>query len=265
MVAKGVSVKYTSYAETVPKVLDILKFDQELKKHTSIVLKPVLNTTGNNTNVAFVEAVLVYCLAKKQPQAQIYIAEGSEGAETEELFDAAGYTKLAERYGVSLVDLNTALTEPQQNGEFLKHTTIQVPVLLKDAFVIALPQAGEHPEWDYSGALATMLGAYPARHYRGWFTKQKSKLREFPLRFSIHDMLKCKMPNTAIIDASDKGLLFIGDPFELDKQVAKLYKGDWKHVSHLRLIEEAHAYHLKRTAQRAQEKELAELMPKQIS
>jgi len=264
MVAKGVSVKFVSYKETIPKVLDALKFDQELQKHMRIVLKPVLNTIGNNTPVEFTEAVLAYCLAKKQPMAELCIAEGSEGAETGELFDAAGYTKLAERYGVSLIDLNTAATEPQQRGEFLKYADIQLPLVLKDSFVIALPKAGDHPEWEYSGALATMLGAYPARHYRGWFTKQKSKLREFPVRYAIHDILKCKMPNTAIIDASDKEKILIGDPFELDKQGAKLYRGDWKNVQHLRLLEEARVYHQKRAEQRAHEKELQALMPKQL-
>jgi uncharacterized protein (DUF362 family) len=265
MVAKGVSVKLTSYEETVPRVLDIIKFDVELAKHQTIILKPSVQPDGTITKVGLVEAVLKYCLAKKQAPTRVFIAEGSDGASTQDMFESAGYTRLAETYPVSFIDLNTAAVEMTQNGEFLKFQNIAYPAALKEAFVISLPAPREHPEVEYAGALANMLGAFPAKHYAGWFSTLKNKLREHPIKYAIHDILKVKMPDAAIIDASDKGLLFVGNALEMDKQAAKLYKGDWKNVQHLRLLEEASLYHQKRAEQRAREKELNSLMPTSLS
>lgn len=265
MVAKGVSVKFKSYEETIPRVLDIIKFDLELAKQQTIILKPSVQPDGTITKLGLVEAVLKYCLAKKQGPARVFIAEGSDGASTEDMFEAAGYTRLAENYPVSFIDLNTAAVEHTQNGEFLKFESIAYPIALKEAYIISLPAPCEHPELEYAGALANMIGAFPAKHYAGWFSQTKNKLREHPLKYAIHDILKVKMPDATIIDASDKGALFVGNPLEMDKQAAKLYKGDWKNVQHLRLLEESAVYHQKRAEQRAREKELQSLMPNTLS
>ena len=40
--AKGVSIKFRSYSETVPRLLDLINLKKELKKHSKIVLKPHL-------------------------------------------------------------------------------------------------------------------------------------------------------------------------------------------------------------------------------
>jgi len=50
--------------------------------------------------------------------------------------------------------------------------------------------------------------------------------------------LKCKMPNLAIIDASEKDQIIIGQALEMDKQSAKLLGLDWKNT-YLKLIDES--------------------------
>ena len=66
--AKGVSVKFKSYADTIPRLLDVIKLNDELKKHNKIVLKPFLkNSESLNTPTEFTEAVLKYCLSNKTP------------------------------------------------------------------------------------------------------------------------------------------------------------------------------------------------------
>ena len=78
--AKGLSIKFSSYEETVPKILDLIKLDEELKKHSQIILKPCLsNLESNNTSPEFLEEVLKYCLENKHPAGDILIAEGSDG------------------------------------------------------------------------------------------------------------------------------------------------------------------------------------------
>ena len=59
------------------------------------------------------------------------------------------------------------------------------------------------------------------------------------MKYAIHDILKCKMPDFAVIDSSEKGLILAGIPKDIDKQAAKILGMEWKNVDYLRLIEES--------------------------
>ena len=241
--AKGVSIKFRSYSETVPRILELINLGKELKKHSKIVLKPYLSIVEGektiSTPVAFVEQVLRFCLANKNPISEVFIAEGADGADTTELFDKLGYSKLAERYSVGLIDLNNAEVEKITNKGFIKFSEIYYPKLLKDSFVISLPVLAKNEETSFVGASSNMLGTFPANNYKGFFSRTKSKIRKWPIKYAIHDVLKCKVPDFAIMDSSEKGVILAGLPHEIDKQAAKLLALDWKDIGHLKLIEES--------------------------
>ncbi len=240
--AKGVSIKFRSYSETIPRLLELINLGKELKKHSKIILKPSLKPMEGekslSTPVAFVEQVLRFCLKNKNPVAEIFIAEGADGYDTMELFNKLGYAKLAERYSVGLLDLNGAEVERTEQYDFAKFSEIMYPKILKDSFVISLPLLIPNEEISFEGALSNMLGAFPAKHYKGFFSRTKSKIRKWPLKYSVHDILKCKMPDFAIIDSSEKGVILAGLPQDVDKQAAKLLGIEWKDVGYLRLVEE---------------------------
>lgn len=238
--AKGISIKFKSYGETIPKLLQLIKFEKELKKHDKIIIKPSLrNSTSLNTSPEFTEAVLKYCLEHKSPDAKVLIAEGSDGEDTTDMFDKTGHRALAESYSVSLIDLNNSEADEIKDGDFLKFEKIMYPKILLDSYVISLPRLSEDEETEMQGSLSNMLGAFPAQHYKGFFSSTKNKIRKWPIKYSIHDILKCKMPEFAIIDASEKGVILAGFPFEMDKQAAKLLDKDFKSISHLRLVGES--------------------------
>lgn len=238
---KGVSIKFKSYASTVSNILSITKFENELKKHAVIVLKPCLRHPGypGNTSREFTEAVLNFCIAHKNPESQIFIAEGSDGEDTREVFDSEGYTKLSETYSVGLVDLNNVEVESIRDGEFMKFGEIKYPKILTNALVVSLPKLAEDPETEMAGALSNMLGVYPSKYYQGFLSSFKNKIRKDPIKYSIHDILQCKLPQVAIIDASDRGAILLGDPIEIDKQAAKLLGKDWKSIQHIKLADES--------------------------
>jgi len=237
---KGASIKFQSYGETVPKVLELLKLHREIKKYDKIVLKPSLTGLAENSTAKdLVESVLKFCLEHKNPVAEVFIAEGADGEDTSELFELRGYGNIAEKYSVSLVDLNNTETEEIENFDFTKFSSIQYPKILLDSLIISLPKLIENEETDISGALSNMLGAFPAEHYKGFFSGHKNKIRKWPMKYSIHDIIKCKVPDFAIVDASDRGVLLAGLPLEMDKQGAKLLGKVWKEVSHLKLIDES--------------------------
>jgi uncharacterized protein (DUF362 family) len=239
--AKGVAIKFKSYNETIPKLLELIKFQNELGKHSRIVLKPHLETNETkSTSPAICEAVLRFCLAHKNPETDIFIAEGAEGEDTMNLYESQGYKRLAEQYSVGLIDLNNTEVEEIIDGEFLKFDNIKYPKILLDSFIVTIPKLVEDEELGVLGALSNMTGAFSNRFYAGFFSNKKNKIRKWPIRFSVHDILKCKMPEFAIIDGSEKGYILAGVPFEMDKQAVKLMPAkDWKSIPHLRLISES--------------------------
>jgi uncharacterized protein (DUF362 family) len=241
MVAKGVAVRMSSYEGSVGKVLNLIKFNEEIKKHNQIVIKVHL-VPGNlplSTKPEFVEQIVKFCLANKEQSTQIMIAEGVNGFDTRQIFDEMGYTKLAEKYGVGLIDLNESQTVQIQSPTFLRFDWIHYPEVLLNSFIILASTLSTHEELTMSASLNTMQGAFPAKHYKGLFAKHKNKLDKFPLKYQVHDILKCKMPELALIDCIDKGLLVVGKPIDMDKQSAKLLGFDWQNVQHLRLIDES--------------------------
>ncbi|MFH1802673.1 MAG: DUF362 domain-containing protein [archaeon] len=237
---KGASIRFKSYEETVPKILGILKLQRELKKYDKIVLKPFLtNPLHESTSTEFVESVLKFVLEHRNPVAEVFIAEGADGEDTQELFEALGYDLLAEKYDVSLVDLNKGETEFIENYEFLKFNGIEYPKILMESFVISLPRLGVNEETGIWGPLSNMLGAFPAAHYKGFFSSTKSKIRKWPIKYSIHDIVRCKMPDFAIVDGKEQNAVLAGLPLEMEKQGARLLDKEWKDVQYIRLIEES--------------------------
>ncbi len=240
MSAKGVSIKFKSYFETVPKLLEVTKFDSFIKKYDSIVLKPFLRDVNSpNTPVDFTESVLKFCMENKNPETQVYIAEGSDGMSTEEVFSKAGYKKLAEKYNISLIDLNTAETEETFPLNSTIFESVHYPKILKDSLIVSLPKLSLDSELEIVSSLSNMVGAYPSKHYSGWFSSNKNKIRKEPIRYAVHDIVRCKSPDVAIIDASEQGFILTGTPLEIDKQASMLLKKEWKSIPHLSMIHDS--------------------------
>ena len=241
---KGASIKFTSYEESVSKLLNMLKVQNELKKYDKIVLKPNIKNKENFTPVGFIEPVLKFCLQNKNPVAEVFIAEGADGSDTRELFDSIGYQKLAEKYSIGLIDINESEVEEVRDPRFMKFESIRYPKILLNSCVISLPSLKADEETEINDSLTNMLGAFPAKHYSGFFSLKKNKIKKWPIKYSVHDILCCKLPNFAIMDASDKGYILAGLPIEIDKLGAKVLGREWKSVSHLKLIDESAHFNL---------------------
>jgi uncharacterized protein (DUF362 family) len=241
MTAKGVAVSLKSYKETIPKILGLIKFQNELKKHDKIVLKPNLipGFPEISTKPEFLEQILDFCIKNKNPGSEIFIAEGCDGQDTQEIFDDFGFSALAERYGVGLIDLNNSETEIIENPDFIKFESIHYPKLLSESFIISCPQLGSHGDIGVAASLDNMIGAFSSNHYSGFFSSTKNKLAKYPLKYQIHDILKCKFPDLAVIDGNELNVILVGQPLEMDKQSAKALGLNWKNLPHLRLIDES--------------------------
>src|SRR3989344_5948935 len=135
--AKGLAIKFNSYERSVHKILELVNLQKELKKYDNIVIKVPLNPDSENKLfINFGDSVLSFIMAHKNPVSSVYIAEGSDGADTMNLFENEGYSSLSEKYGVGLLDLNTSETEEIRDSEFLQFEEIYYPKILLNSFII---------------------------------------------------------------------------------------------------------------------------------
>jgi len=251
--ARLASVKFTSYEESVRSVLDELNIRSVLHRQSKILLKP--NLTCNRqppvtTPASFVREILEYCLGCSK--AKILIAEGS-GSNTGNCYRDLGYLDMARQYGIKLIDLNEEEVVVKRSSLFKKFDYIYFPKVLEDGFLISLPVLKEHGEAKVTISLKNMLGSFPKGRYQGekYEGSWKAKMHQWPVDYSIHDILVCKFPDLAIVDASvgqkggevsgtpeEFGLILAGDPLEVDKKGAEILGRDWRKIKHIRWADE---------------------------
>lgn len=104
-------ITFTNYQESVAVALDMIGAGSRLPDSGLIIIKPNLTNADAppvTTHVDAVEAVYQYC--KANCKAEIAIGEGCGSGTTKQTFDANGYTEMAEKYGLELIDFNEAET-----------------------------------------------------------------------------------------------------------------------------------------------------------
>jgi uncharacterized protein (DUF362 family) len=137
-----------------------------------VVIKPNLvfglpPFTGFTTDPPIVQAIVELC--QSVGSLELTIAEGSGGIDTKLAFRISGYTELAEKYGVKLVDLNESPTTNVAIPDGLLIQELRVPRIIHDCDVlINVPKLklyrrvpGQN-EWA-SLAVKNLLGALPGK------------------------------------------------------------------------------------------------------
>ena len=226
-------------AKMVPRGLDELSIKVKGRK---IVIKPNLITDHPypvTTPPETVEALIEYfCKCN-----EIVIAEGSGFKDTEELFKRFGYAKLAKRYGVRLVDLNSDGFEVLEMPAASVLKRFELPLTLKDSYLVSAAVLKRHSMAGVTLSLKNMLGA----------TIGPDKGRFHPgLHENIVDLNLYLRPKLAVIDGrlglnSELGgrakefgvMIFSEDPVAADAVGAKILGLNPLEVRHLRIAQEA--------------------------
>ncbi len=211
-----------------------------MKPDSSIVIKPNLvfglpPFTGFTTDFPIVQSIIQLC--QKRCISNIIIAEGSGGINTKLAYRISGYTELAEKYDVKLIDLNESPTKnvPVPAGQAVKE--LHVPRVILDCDVLinvpklklyrhipgksdwaslavknlmgALPGKGEYSDTrpqgfclELSQEFLTARGKYYHSSYRQWW-KPSGEKRRIHENFAqgladIHSVIK---PTLNVIDA----------------------------------------------------------------
>lgn len=252
LMADPAIIAFASYARSVPEALDALGAAKVLARQKQVLVKP--NLVGAypppvTTPAAFTEAVVRY--VREHSDAEIIIAEGvgDSSRETSVVFKALGYTDLASRLGLELVDLNTAELTVSKRPEAAVLPEMLLPRIVFESFVISVPVLKAHLFCKLTGTLKNMMGLLPPEHYGGGGGWKKSSFHD-RLDAKIRDLIRHRAPDLSVMDAS-MGLprshlsgpccdppvnkILAGfDPFALDREAAGLLGLDWRSVGHLR-------------------------------
>jgi uncharacterized protein (DUF362 family) len=194
-------VKFVDYRTSITGALDLIGAGAKLPKKGLIIIKPNLTNSSPppvTTSVAAAEAVYQYC--KAHTEAKIAIGEGCGTGRTPEVFAALGYTDLAKRYGLELIDFNETETTICQNNNALQLKLFHMPRAAQQAFIISLPVLKDHSFTKTTIAMKNMFGIAPGKFYAGSWNK--AKLHSPSTDKSVVDICSYKKPNLSIVDAS---------------------------------------------------------------
>jgi len=249
---KTVCAEFLSYEASVPAVLDDIAAGNILSRQTAVLIKPnLVNATPHpvTTPPACVEAVIKY--VRSCTSADITIAEGCGDASraTDEIFDLLGYRDLADRTGVSLLDLNHLPLRRVRNPQCPVFPEMFLPEIAFTHFIISVPVLKAHSLADMTGTLKNMLGFAPPEHYSGRFGTWKKAAFHGKMQPSIIDLNRHRCPDLSLMDASigladyhlggrrcepPAAKLIAGfDPLSVDRLAAECLDLDWKQIGHL--------------------------------
>jgi uncharacterized protein (DUF362 family) len=194
-------VKFADYHTSISRALDLINAPATLPQQGLIIIKPNLTNSSPppvTTSVYAAEAVYNYC--KAHTKAEIVIADGCGSGKTPQVFKTLGYTDLADKYGLKLIDLNDAETITLKNNNALLLKEFHMPKIVQHAFIISLPVLKDHSFTKTTIAMKNMFGIASAKFYAGSWNK--SKLHSPSTDKSVVDVCSYKKPDLSVVDAS---------------------------------------------------------------
>ncbi len=245
-------VDFTTYPDSVSRALDTVGAAEALAAQRAVMIKPnLINASPHpvTTPADCCEALIRYIRACSD--AEIVVAEGcgDPGMETDEVFERLGYRSLAERTGISLIDLNHAPLVRLADAECRVFPEIHLPEIAMNSFLISVPVLKAHSLAQLTGSLKNMIGLAPPEHYSGQGGTWKKAMFHREMQRSILELNRHRSPDLSLMDAS-VGLaeFHLGgppcsppvakmiasfDPLSLDRVAAELLGLDWRSIPHL--------------------------------
>jgi len=226
------------------EAFELLDLKNLIKPGSRVMVKPNvvrLQEPPDTIHPGTVEALVE--LLKSMGASEVVVAEGSGEGSTMENFDALGYSEMASKTGVELLDLNFGelvnVTIP--NGRAFKSMTFHKRLFEVDVF-ISLACMKTHSDAVVTLGLKNLIGIAPGSVYgipKGALHEADSRLGGTYMAAPITDLAKARPINLTIIDGIvameglgphrgtpvDMGVIIVGeDPVATDS-IAELIMG----------------------------------------
>lgn len=245
-------VTFTNYFDSVKQALIEIGAEKTLENEQKIMLKPnlVQATPPPVTTPVECTGAIIDIIREFNPSAEIVIAEGCGAAnyDTEKAFDELGYSKLAEKSGVKLFNLNTCKLKKLSNPSCKVFPEFYIPEIAFDYFIISIPVLKAHSLAEITGTLKNMMGFAPPSHYQQGGHWKKSAFHS-DMQQSIIDLNQYRTPDLTIMDATVglaefhlggaeckphvNKILASFDAKKVDRRAAGILGFDWGKIEHL--------------------------------
>ena len=222
-----------------------------------ILLKPNLVSTDPppvTTPVELVAAVVDF-LAEILPGTEVVVGEGCGmmDYETDTVFRELGYTEMARKKGIELIDLNHAELVSLSDPSCSRWPEMYLPETVMNSFLFSIPVLKAHSMSTVTLTMKNMMGAAPPEHYCAGSWKKSAFHHR--IEEAVFELNKYRTPDFSLLDATEgmaeahlwgpkcdplPNLLAAGDnSVEIDKWGAELLGFDWRDIGHIRMADEA--------------------------
>lgn len=243
---------FTSWQESVPRLLDATGLPDRLAAEKKIIIKPNLVEPLKPPITTPVEliAALVDFIHASLPHLEIIIGEGcgSSSKNTLQIFDTLGYSKLADRTGVTLLDLNEAPLVHMQDSKCGRWPEMYLPRIVFESFLISVPVLKAHSLAGVTLTMKNMMGLVPPAHYQQGGHWKKAAFHQ-NIQEAVFDLNRYRTPDFTLLDATigmqeahlwgptcdpPPNRLAAGyDPVAMDSYGCSLLGIKWNSVGHL--------------------------------
>ncbi|MFW5752524.1 MAG: DUF362 domain-containing protein [Planctomycetota bacterium] len=244
-------IPFTDYASSVPAAMDAIGAAAALADRELVLIKPNLVEAAPHpvtTPAACVEALIGWIRTHADPRIVIGEGTGAADYDTQHCFDELGYTALAARSDVELLDLNHAPCVEHRRDDCSFLPTCHLPQIAFEALLISVPVLKAHSLAMVTGSLKNMMGLAPPLYYQqGGHWKKSAFHRE--MHRAIIELNRYRSPDLSLIDASIglseyhlggptceppvQRLIAGFDTLAVDRAAAEALGIDWRSVPHL--------------------------------
>ena len=245
--------EFDSWPQSVPKTLTASGVIDKLAGVKQIIIKPNLVEILQppiTTPVECVEEIVAF-FKQNAPAMRLIVAEGCGAREYDTLraFDELGYTDMAGRREIELMDLNTQELVTRRLPQCSRWPEMHLPRILFESFVISVPQLKAHSLASVTLSMKNMMGCAPPSHYqKGGHWKKASFHND--IQNAVLDLNRYRRPDFVFMDATvgmqeahlwgptcnppHNKLVASFDPVANDIYGAKLLGREWRRIGHIK-------------------------------
>lgn len=199
------STTFTAWQESVPIILDAAALPKRLAQAKRVIIKPNLVEPQEppiTTPVELVAALVAY-IRTSLPGLEIIIGEGcgSSSKNTWQIFEALGYSRLAELPDVTLLDLNEAPLVHMQNSDCQRWPEMYLPEIVFGSFLISVPVLKAHSLAGVTLTMKNMVGLAPPAHFQQGGRWKKASFHE-GIQEAVYDLNRYRTPDFTLLDAT---------------------------------------------------------------
>lgn len=237
--------------EALSRLLNTSGLPTRLENESRIIIKPNLVEALQppiTTPVDLVDQLIIFL--QSVTDAEIIIAEGSGATsyDTFHTFTELGYTELADKHRIELIDLNEEVSVHLQQEDCLRWPEMYLPEIVMHSFLLSVPVLKAHSLAKVTLTMKNMMGCPPPAHYQQGNSWKKSSFHS-GMQEAVADLNRYRTPDFTLLDASigmarahlwgptcdpPVGLLVAShDPVAIDAYGASLLHRDWREIGHI--------------------------------